>query len=314
MSEGSARRGILPTSARSVAARLSPLGGGGGGLARRLRRAQPRGPVAQAVPRALARRGTAGARAGRGAQPGALRPRDARLGGGAARRGGVRLRPGPVPLHRLPPLRLRLRRGEQPVPGPADPLDPRAADGEGATGSTSITPTTYYNPETVPEEGKFYMPVQCQQCRNPPCVKVCPVGATWKEKDGIVVVDYNWCIGCRCCMAACPYGARRFNWGEPHAAARGAEPETRITSGNRPRPKGVVEKCTFCIQRTRQGPLSRVRGGLPRGRPQVRQPARSRERDPLHPGEQARLHLQGRARTRTRSSIYFYAEAWRPMT
>lgn len=110
----------------------------------------------------------------------------------------------------------------------------------------------YYNPEEVPQEGKFYMPVQCQQCRNPPCVKVCPVGATWQEKDGITVVDYNWCIGCRYCMAACPYGARHFNWGEPMIPAADLNPETHLL-GNRPRPKGVVEKCTFCIQRTRKG-------------------------------------------------------------
>ncbi|WP_257309565.1 4Fe-4S dicluster domain-containing protein [Geothrix fuzhouensis] len=110
----------------------------------------------------------------------------------------------------------------------------------------------YYNPEEVPEEGHFYMPVQCQQCKKPPCTKVCPVGATWREKDGIVVVDYNWCIGCRYCMAACPYGARHFNWGEPNLPADEVNPKTHYL-GNRPRPKGVVEKCTFCIQRTRNG-------------------------------------------------------------
>ena len=110
----------------------------------------------------------------------------------------------------------------------------------------------YYNPEEVPQESHFYMPVQCQQCKRPPCVKVCPVGATWKEKDGIVVVDYNWCIGCRYCMAACPYGARHFNWGEPHIDSADVNPVTHYL-GNRPRPKGVVEKCTFCIQRTRKG-------------------------------------------------------------
>ena len=110
----------------------------------------------------------------------------------------------------------------------------------------------YYNPEEVPQEGKIYMPVQCQQCRNAPCVKVCPVGATWQEKDGITVVDYNWCIGCRYCMAACPYGARHFNWGEPSLPAKDLNPETHYL-GNRPRPQGVVEKCTFCIQRTRKG-------------------------------------------------------------
>jgi molybdopterin-containing oxidoreductase family iron-sulfur binding subunit len=111
----------------------------------------------------------------------------------------------------------------------------------------------YYNPDKVPEEGYFYMPVQCQQCENPPCVKVCPTKATWKEPDGIVVVDYNWCIGCRYCMAACPYGARRFNWGEPQIAKEEINPATHYL-GNRPRYKGVVEKCTFCIQRTRGNP------------------------------------------------------------
>ncbi len=110
----------------------------------------------------------------------------------------------------------------------------------------------YYNPEQVPQEGHFYMPVQCQQCKNPPCTKVCPVGATWQEPDGITVVDYNWCIGCRYCMAACPYGARHFNWGEPGLSSGEVNPETHYL-GNRPRPKGVVEKCTFCIQRTRKG-------------------------------------------------------------
>ncbi len=110
----------------------------------------------------------------------------------------------------------------------------------------------YYNPEQVPEKGRFYVPVQCQQCKKPPCVKVCPVQATWQEADGIVVVDYNWCIGCRYCMAACPYGARHFNWGEPTVPAEEMNPETHYL-GNRPRVKGVVEKCTFCVQRVRKG-------------------------------------------------------------
>jgi len=110
----------------------------------------------------------------------------------------------------------------------------------------------HYNPEKVPEEGHFYVPVQCQQCENPPCVKVCPAKATWKEPDGIVVVDYNWCIGCRYCMAACPYGARHFNWGKPEIPEKEINTEMHYL-GNRPRMKGVVEKCTFCIQRTREG-------------------------------------------------------------
>ena len=110
----------------------------------------------------------------------------------------------------------------------------------------------YYAPESVPQPDKFYFPVACQQCANPPCVKVCPVQATWKERDGIVVVDYDWCIGCRCCMSACPYGARHFNWTDTGLSAQDINPETEYLS-NRPRMKGVVEKCTFCLQRVRNG-------------------------------------------------------------
>ena len=110
----------------------------------------------------------------------------------------------------------------------------------------------YYDHETVPAPGKFYMPVACQHCENPPCVKVCPVEATWKEPDGIVVIDYDWCIGCRSCISACPYGARRFNWGTPGIPQDELNPVTEYL-GNRPRARGVVEKCSFCIQRVRQG-------------------------------------------------------------
>jgi Fe-S-cluster-containing dehydrogenase component len=110
----------------------------------------------------------------------------------------------------------------------------------------------FYSPEKVPQPDKFYFPVACQQCERPPCVKTCPVGATWKEPDGIVTIDYDWCIGCRCCMSACPYGARHFNWTNPGLASDAINPETEYL-GNRPRMKGVVEKCTFCLQRVRHG-------------------------------------------------------------
>lgn len=109
-----------------------------------------------------------------------------------------------------------------------------------------------YDPETVPREGHFYMPVQCHQCRKPPCVKVCPVEATWQEADGITVVDYDWCIGCRYCEAACPYWARRFNFAKPEIPAEDINPNMSYL-GNRPRPMGVVEKCHNCLQRTRNG-------------------------------------------------------------
>jgi molybdopterin-containing oxidoreductase family iron-sulfur binding subunit len=109
-----------------------------------------------------------------------------------------------------------------------------------------------YSPEKVPREDHFYMPVQCHQCENAPCTKACPVEATWKEPDGIVVVDYNWCIGCRYCEAACPYWARRFNFGKPELPKEDLNPKMAYLS-NRPRHLGVMEKCTFCLQRTRVG-------------------------------------------------------------
>ncbi len=116
----------------------------------------------------------------------------------------------------------------------------------------------------VPAEGHFYMGTQCFQCANPPCVEVCPVGATWQEPDGITVVDYDWCIGCRYCEAACPYWARRFNWGEPSVPAADLNP-TQHYLGNRARRKGVVEKCTFCIQRSREGRLPACAEACPTG-------------------------------------------------
>lgn len=109
-----------------------------------------------------------------------------------------------------------------------------------------------YAPESVPEKGFFYMPIQCQQCKNPPCVKVCPVKATWQEADGITVIDYDWCIGCRYCEAACPYFARRFNFTKPSIPKDKLNPNMSYL-GNRPRKQGVMEKCHFCIQRTRAG-------------------------------------------------------------
>lgn len=121
-----------------------------------------------------------------------------------------------------------------------------------AKGVDLLHANAFYHHEKVPQPDKFYFPVSCQQCENPPCVKVCPVEATWKEHDGIVVVDYDWCIGCRCCVTACPYGARHFNWATPGIPNSELNPKTEYL-GNRPRPKGVVEKCTFCLQRSRQG-------------------------------------------------------------
>lgn len=106
--------------------------------------------------------------------------------------------------------------------------------------------------ENAPLPNIVYVPIACMHCENPPCVMVCPVKATWKESDGIVVVDYDKCIGCRYCMAACPYGARYFNWAKPVIPVLELNPNMHIL-GNIPRALHVVEKCTFCIQRTRDG-------------------------------------------------------------
>jgi len=116
----------------------------------------------------------------------------------------------------------------------------------------------------VPAEGHFYMGTQCFQCADPPCTRVCPVGATWQEPDGITVIDYDWCIGCRYCMAACPYWARRFNWSAPDVPAAEVNPNQHYL-GNRARKQGVVEKCTFCIHRTRQGRLPACAEACPTG-------------------------------------------------
>jgi molybdopterin-containing oxidoreductase family iron-sulfur binding subunit len=116
----------------------------------------------------------------------------------------------------------------------------------------------------VPVEDHFYMGVQCFHCESAPCIKACPTKATWKEPDGIVVVDYDWCIGCRYCMAACPYYGRRFNWNEPQVPAAQMTKKQHYL-GNRMRAKGQVEKCTFCVQRSREGRLPACVEACPTG-------------------------------------------------
>jgi len=114
----------------------------------------------------------------------------------------------------------------------------------------SVPPTNSKTDYTdSPKEGKWYLPAQCVHCEDPPCVKLCPTGATFIGEGGIVEMDYDKCIGCRQCMAACPYNARSFNWGAPEIPAEDINPLVPV------RPVGVVEKCTFCIHRVREGRL-----------------------------------------------------------
>lgn len=102
---------------------------------------------------------------------------------------------------------------------------------------------------TYPNLKRTYVTMSCQHCENPACLKVCPVGATYKDDKGRVEINYDKCIGCRICMAACPYNARVFNWSEPVR-----DPDFNYGDKDVPvRPKGVAEKCTLCKERTDRG-------------------------------------------------------------
>ena len=108
----------------------------------------------------------------------------------------------------------------------------------------------------------YWMPKKCFHCDNPPCVKVCPVGATFKRTDGLVLIDNHRCIGCRFCMAACPYSARVFNWGKPKAqkTEHPYSPETSI-----PSQIGTVEKCDFCPDMLRKNKVPHCISACPNG-------------------------------------------------
>ncbi len=110
----------------------------------------------------------------------------------------------------------------------------------------------------------YFMPQPCFHCDNPPCTKVCPVDATYKRSDGLVLVDNDRCIGCRFCMAACPYSVRVFNWGHPNETpevqALPYSPESGV-----PRRVGTVEKCDWCPDMARVGKLPACAAVCPMG-------------------------------------------------
>lgn len=110
----------------------------------------------------------------------------------------------------------------------------------------------------------YHMPKPCQHCDNPPCVSVCPVDATFKRQDGIVLIDNERCIGCRFCMAACPYSARMFHWQDPLSAEadKGKEYDIEL---NVPQKKGTISKCLFSADRLREGALPYCVSACPNG-------------------------------------------------
>ncbi len=147
-----------------------------------------------------------------------------------------------------------------------------------------LPPGVVYRPVVTEEFGEFpnvqlrFTPRPCMQCDSPPCVPVCPVNATWKRADGIVAIDYDKCIGCRYCIAACPYGARTSDFGENYTdgAAEGCPDgdESPMFGAQAPwadqpsheygkawrreghqSPTGNARKCHFCLHRLEAGQL-----------------------------------------------------------
>ena len=144
-----------------------------------------------------------------------------------------------------------------------------------------LPPGVVYRPVLEEEIGTFpnvtrrFLPRPCMQCDNPPCTPVCPVGATYKDENGIIIIDYDQCIGCRYCITACPYAARTFDFGEYYTANRPEETgvmvgpaaeqyeiaanyeygEDRVREGEHGSPIGNVRKCHFCLHRLEAGML-----------------------------------------------------------
>jgi Fe-S-cluster-containing dehydrogenase component len=115
---------------------------------------------------------------------------------------------------------------------------------------------SHYKKNTELEEMSLLL--ACNHCDNPPCVRACPTKATFKAANGIVAMDYHRCIGCRFCMAACPYGARSFNWRDPRGRDKNGRPFIVRETMNPDFPtrmRGVVEKCNFCVERVSFGLL-----------------------------------------------------------
>jgi len=115
-----------------------------------------------------------------------------------------------------------------------------------------------------PNGAPYHKPKPCQHCDNPPCVSVCPVDATYKRNDGIVLIDNERCIGCRFCMAACPYSARLFHWFEPKVSEEHKNQPYNVEL-NVPQKKGTISKCLFSADRLRENKLPYCVSACPNG-------------------------------------------------
>lgn len=121
-----------------------------------------------------------------------------------------------------------------------------------------------YPMQDADKTAPYWQPTTCMHCDEPPCVKVCPVDATFKRQDGLVLIDSDRCVGCRFCMAACPYSTRVFNWGDPGLPEDIAKMEYNAETSI-PQKKGTVGKCDFCADMTRMGMLPHCVSACPNG-------------------------------------------------
>ena len=121
-----------------------------------------------------------------------------------------------------------------------------------------------YAMQDAEESAPYWQPSTCMHCDNPPCVKVCPVDATFKRQDGLVLIDSDRCIGCRFCMAACPYSTRVFNWSDPHVPEPVAS-QAYSCETSTPQKIGTVGKCDFCADMTRKDELPHCVSACPNG-------------------------------------------------
>jgi len=121
-----------------------------------------------------------------------------------------------------------------------------------------------YPMQDAEKTAPYWEPTTCMHCDEPPCVKVCPVDATFKRQDGIVLIDSDRCIGCRFCMAACPYSTRVFNWDEPELSDEIKNKDYNAET-SMPQKRGTVGKCDFCADMTRMGMLPHCVSACPNG-------------------------------------------------